>query len=197
MPDPQKGVAFLFTVALVNSTNRPQFISSPTINSGDFQISKDNGAYTNLSNLPTNTPSGSFSVEISLTASEMTADTICIQGISSANQWDDIFILIEITVTTIDTGVELASNSIQDSTYNRIRGTVQADAGNSMNQFKSNLSSTVDNYYNDSIIKFISGSLQGQVKFITGYVGATKILQFIVGFTGIPSPGDNFDLINF
>ena len=197
MGDPRVNQPFSFSIGLVDKANRPEFLVNPTILSGDFKVSVDGSGPTNLTNLPVVNPAGSRMVEISLVAAEMNGTIIVVEGISSGATFDDVLITILPTTNTVDSGVELAANSIQDSTYNRIRGTVQTDVGNSANQFKSNLSSAVDNFYNDSIIKFVSGSLSGQVKFITGYIGASKIITFLVGFTGIPSPGDTFDVINF
>ncbi len=197
MPDPQKNVAFTYSFPVINSSNRPFFLVNPGIVSGDWKVSIDNSAFTNLSNIPTINPAGSRLVEIQLTSTEMDGDVIVVQGISSANTFDDIMIVIDTTTNTVDSGVALAANSIMDSTYNRIRGTVQSDAGNSATQFKTNLASSVDNFYNDMIVKFTSGALQGEVKFVTGYTGATNILYFVPGFTGTPANGDTFDLINF
>jgi hypothetical protein len=67
------------------------FKSSPTISAGDFKISKDGGAFANLTNLPTVTPSGGVAVQLNLTATEMTADQVVITGIdaTSPKEWAD------------------------------------------------------------------------------------------------------------
>jgi len=197
MPDPSKNTSFNFSISLINSTNRPEFAINPTISTGDFQVSIDGGNYSNLNTTPVVTPAGSKTVLISLLASEMNGDVINILGVSSGSHWDDILISINTSINTIDSGLSLATNSISDSTYSRIRGTVQSNISNSANQFQTNLSSSIDNAYINCICKFTSGVLSGQVQFVTGYIGTTKILTFLIGFTSLPSTSDSFDLINF
>lgn len=92
---PKKGVAFDFDLSLVDSANRPQFKASPTIANGDFQISKDGGAFANLATLPVVSPLGSVNVLISLSATEMNADRIVVTAIDAAgSEWDNAVITI-------------------------------------------------------------------------------------------------------
>ena len=44
---------------------------NPTLAAGDVQLSKDGGAFVNLTSLPTVTPGGDTNVKISLSADEM------------------------------------------------------------------------------------------------------------------------------
>ena len=73
---PVKGVAYSFPIALINSTTTTALVAAPTLSAGNFQISKDGGAFANLATLPTVTPSGGVQVIVSLSATEMTADNI-------------------------------------------------------------------------------------------------------------------------
>lgn len=104
MTDPQKGVAYTFPRGLFDSTTGGKFKVNPTIAAGDFKISKDFGAFANLANLPTVQPAGSTVVVFSLTATEMTADHITIQGIDQAgNEWTDFLEhLTPVTMTLAD-----------------------------------------------------------------------------------------------
>lgn len=79
---------------------------------------------------------------------------------------------------------------ILDAYPDVVRGTVQADAGNLATTFKTNLTSAVDNYYKYGWWVFRSGSLSGQIREVTGYVGATKFLVFANGFTAAPNTSD-------
>lgn len=72
---------------------------------------------------------------------------------------------------------------------------VATDAGNSATQVKTTLASAVNDYYKDMLILLTSGALIYQVKKVTAYTGATKILTF-GAFTGIPADGVTFKLIN-
>jgi len=76
--------------------------------------------------------------------------------------------------------------------------TVVADAGNTGISFKTDLPETLDNYWKDTFASFAAGALAGQVKKVLAYNGTTKVLTVgpAPGFTGPPSPGDVFVLIN-
>ncbi len=76
-------------------------------------------------------------------------------------------------------------------------GLVVADAGNSVSQFKTNLTQTDNDYWKDALCLICSGNLAGQVKKVSGYDGTTKVLTFATPFTGVVSASDNYELINF
>lgn len=103
MPLPINGASYVFYVALVDASNPAIFKVNPTIAAGDFQISKDGAAFTNLTNLPTVAPAGSQMVQISLTADEMTADKVSILGIDVAGaEWAEILSTIDIPTETAE-----------------------------------------------------------------------------------------------
>lgn len=98
---PDRGEAYDFYVTLIDEVTGG-FRVSPTIAAGDFQISKDGGAYVNLATLPSVLPAGSVSVKISLSAAEMTADKVTILGVDVAGaEWKDLFSFIDIPVSNI------------------------------------------------------------------------------------------------
>ena len=78
----------------------------PTIAAGDFQISKDGGTFANLSTLPSVEPTSSVSVKVSLSSTEMDAESIYLfaQDQSGA-EWFEVTALIE-TVSGTDTDVQ-------------------------------------------------------------------------------------------
>jgi hypothetical protein len=78
----------------------------------------------------------------------------------------------------------------------RVIGLVQSDAGNSTTQFKSDRLEATNNYWNNTLCLFLTGSLTGQVQKVTGYSGSTYILTFSSGYTGTPSAGDTYELMN-
>ncbi len=104
MPLPQKGVAYVFYTSLVDALDPDSFVSNPTIAAGDFQVSKDGGAFANLTTLPFVAPAGSISVEIPLSADEMNAAKAVVKMLDVAGgQWLAINTFID-----IPTGDELA-----------------------------------------------------------------------------------------
>lgn len=88
---PTKGEDFIFRVALADAGVPTDLKANPTIAAGDFKIDKDGGGLTNLATLPSVDPAGSIWVKITLSATEMTADVVSIQGIdqTSPKEWTD------------------------------------------------------------------------------------------------------------
>lgn len=100
---PQKGVAYEFYIALVDAASPASFKASPTLAAGDFQVSKDGGAFGNLATLPVVTPGAGIAVKISLSSTEMTADKVNVQGIDAAGaEWHDVFIALDVPIGSID-----------------------------------------------------------------------------------------------
>lgn len=110
---PKRGVAFKMYVGLVDQSNTKLLKANPTIASGDFQISKDGGAFTNLTTLPSANPASGRAVMIDLSASEMTADNIVIQCVdASGAEWCDQLINLQTTASQLDdlaTAADLAT----------------------------------------------------------------------------------------
>lgn len=103
MSSPKKNVAYDFTVGLIDSADTGSFKANPTLATGDFQISKDNGAYANLATLPTVAPAGSINVKVALSQTEMNADKVIVKAIDVAGaEWDDVLIFIDATEANVD-----------------------------------------------------------------------------------------------
>lgn len=96
---PNRGEDLVIYVALQSASNPTNFQSSATIAAGDFKVSKDGGALTNLTTLPSVEPAASVMVKITLSATEMTADNVTIVGIdqTATKEWADICINIPTT----------------------------------------------------------------------------------------------------
>ena len=104
MPDPQKNVAYTFDIGLIDTANRPDFKANPTLATGDFKVSIDNGALANLATLPVVSPASSRIVKVVMSQSEMNGDRITIVGVdASGAEWDDVIVTINTTDDTIDT----------------------------------------------------------------------------------------------
>jgi hypothetical protein len=105
---PKKSEAYDFYLALVDVTDSRLFVEDPTIELGDFKVSKDGGAYTNLETLPVVTPSGTFSVKIDLSATEMDADKVLVQAQDvNDDEWNEVLVFIDVPVGNIDTLVNI------------------------------------------------------------------------------------------
>lgn len=106
MASPEKGVAYEFYMSLASQADPTVFQVDPTIVAGDFTISKDGGTFTNLSTLPSVEPISSVSVKVSLSATEMDADSIVIFAQDQADdEWFEQVVLVE-TVSGSDEDIQ-------------------------------------------------------------------------------------------
>lgn len=86
---PTASAEYIFYISLV-SQSTGLFQASPTLASGDFKVSMDGAALANLTTLPTNTPSGSVMVKVTLSAAEMAGANITVVCRDAAGaQWTD------------------------------------------------------------------------------------------------------------
>ena len=100
---PKKNTAWIGYIGLVDQANTKVLKANPTIAAGDFKISKDGGAFANLTNLPAVTPAAGTAVQLSLTATEMNADNIVITCIDAAGaEWCDQIINLQTSARQID-----------------------------------------------------------------------------------------------
>lgn len=100
---PKRGVAYKFYIGLVDQSNTKVLKANPTIASGDFKVSKDGGAFANLTTLPSANPASGVAVMVDLSATEMTADNIVVSCIDAAGaEWCDQLINIQPTVRQLD-----------------------------------------------------------------------------------------------
>lgn len=88
---PVKGEDFICYIALQDMATPGSYKANPTIAAGDFQVSKDGGAFANLNTLPTVTPASGVAVKITLSATEMNADNVFVQCIdqTATKEWAD------------------------------------------------------------------------------------------------------------
>lgn len=106
---PKRGVAYTTYVALVDQSNTKLHKISPTLAVGDWKVSKDGGALTNLATLPVVEPAGSVMVKIVLSASEMTADHVTVVGIDAAGaEWASLVLDMATVANQLD---DLATQS--------------------------------------------------------------------------------------
>jgi len=105
---PVKNQAYDFYVAMSDKLDPDTFKINPTIAAGDFKVSTDGSAFTNLITLPAVDPSGSRTVRISLSAAEMNGEKVNIQGIDAAgDEWQDILASIDVPEGSIETILDI------------------------------------------------------------------------------------------
>ena len=93
---PIKGEDFVFRLALTDAGLTTGLKANPTIAAGDFKVSMNGGALANLATLPTVEPAGSAWVKVTLSAAEMSGDTVAVQAIdqTAVKEWADWAICI-------------------------------------------------------------------------------------------------------
>jgi hypothetical protein len=96
---PVKNQDFIVYIALADMANPGSFKANPTIAAGDFKVSKDGGAFTNLDTTPDVDPDAGVAVKVALTATEMNADSVVIAGIdqTTPKEWADFVMSIPTT----------------------------------------------------------------------------------------------------
>lgn len=109
LPIAKKNTALVFYIGLQTWNVDPDladikiFQSAPTLAGGDVKISKNGGAFVDLTNLPTVTPPASKSVQVSLTAAEMNAENVVILFSDVAgDEWVDLLVSINTTDRDLD-----------------------------------------------------------------------------------------------
>jgi len=70
------------------------------------------------------------------------------------------------------------------------------DASATATSFVSNLTETVDDYWNEKVINFISGNLVGQSRVIYDYDGTTKTISVEEAFTSAPDNSSEFIILS-
>lgn len=103
---PLRAVEYIFYRGLIASAAPSGFQVNPTLSIGDVKVSKDGGAFANLTTLPAVTPAGGKAVKITLSATEMTADNVVVLFSDAAGaEWNDQMINLRTTTQQLDSVV--------------------------------------------------------------------------------------------
>jgi hypothetical protein len=96
---PTKNEDFIIGIGVPEVDDSTTLKVSPTIAAGDFQVSKDFGAFANLTTLPSVLPAGSQQIKITLSATEMNADVVTIRCVdqTATKEWADYMFSIPTT----------------------------------------------------------------------------------------------------
>ena len=119
MGQPIKGQAYEFFMSLTDINDPAFFINNPTLAAGDFKVSVDGGALSNLSTLPAVTPIGSSIVKFNLSAIEMSGDKVVVTGKDAAGEeWGDILAFLDLETGTIQTMLDIIEGDHRESSAN-------------------------------------------------------------------------------
>lgn len=100
---PKRATAHKFYVALVDQSNTKLLKANPTLAAGDVQVSKDGGAFANITTLPSANPASGRALMVDLSATEMAADNVVVQFVDAAGaEWCDLFVNLQTTARQID-----------------------------------------------------------------------------------------------
>lgn len=93
---PVKGQDFQVRIGLEALGNPGSFRGSPTIAAGDFKVSVDGGALTDLATTPSVSPAGSALVLLTISAAEMAGDVVTVVGVdqTAPKEWSDFILSI-------------------------------------------------------------------------------------------------------
>jgi len=107
MSGPIRGEAYEFFIPLLD-LGTGEFLLTPTISPGDFRVSKDGADFADLATTPVVMPSAMGSVKVDLSALEMTADKVVVEGIDvTVNQeWRSVFTFLDVEVHGSDVDVK-------------------------------------------------------------------------------------------
>lgn len=102
---PKNGEPWQICIGLIDPADTEVFLKNPTISAGDFKVSTDRGAETNLDTLPSEIPAGSGNVYVDFSASEMTISgkgEVVVRGLDPGGTWTEVKIVIPVPDQNID-----------------------------------------------------------------------------------------------
>ena len=140
--------------------------------------------------------SGRFQVDTELIEGVDATDAIAAVVIASAPTTDQIADAVWDEVLTA------ATHNVASSAGRRLRqiasiATVDSsvnDAAATTTSFVTALTTAVNDFYNDQLLIFTSGTLSGQAKPILDYNGTTKLVTLSEALTSAPANGDTFTI---
>ncbi len=115
---PKQNEAYIFYVTLASFADPSTFVTDPTIAAGDFKISVDGSALSNLDTLPVVDPAGSAFVRVDVSAIEMAGEKVnIIASDVSGDEWQELSASIDVPTGNIDSLYDLeVGDRIETST---------------------------------------------------------------------------------
>jgi hypothetical protein len=135
------------------------------------------------------------------TANSINERIAAIDDLTQAGGSGDLAAILTDTGTTLQAevdGIQADTEDIQSRLVSLAltTGSVATDGSNSATSFKTDLSSSTNDFWKDALLLITSGALAGQVKKITAYNGTTKFITVEGGFTATPADAVTFTVIN-
>jgi len=172
------GVAHTF-YAVLPVEGGSAFQANPTLASGDFKISKDGGAFSNLSALPTVAPGSGVQISITLTATECEFTRAVVTAIDTATkQWKD-------------NAWEFHTPQAEGV----VCGKITSGSPTTTSFISSQLVAANNDQYNDAWVAFLTGTCAGATKKITDFVASSDTIT-CEALPAAPSVGDVFIIVN-
>ncbi len=183
---PRYGRNYKFNVGLVSQSSGNIFQPNPTLAAGDVTVSKDNGAFANLTTLPTINPAGDRLLEVTVSDTEMEAANIYVQFHDIAgDEWADAGINIQPSVVG-DSASTIQRAFVQSSGFTPQATGFQTDE----------IREATANHLNGRTLIFFDGALSGQATDVTSYSLVDGVGQLTVtSLTEAPASGDGFIII--
>lgn len=117
MATPKRGIAYEFSLTLVDAASPANFRADPTIATGDFKVSTDNGAFADLAALPVVLPAGSVQVRVQLSAAEMDGDKVSVWAKDAAGaEWEEAFVFLDVPTATVEDTPGLVWSEVLEGT---------------------------------------------------------------------------------
>lgn len=196
-----KGQSFDFSVALYSQSNG-DILLSPTIESADFEISTDDGAYASLTNTPTVTPTGGGLVSFSITSSEVGNEKFSVKMIdSTGSQWQTMFYHETVVPSEWDRAyADHTTAGTFGKLMDQLRKANQAidgsiDGASTTTSLNTDVTGYTDEAFDHELLLFVSGTLEGESRPILTYNGTTGVMTFEEPWTSAPSVADEFVLL--
>jgi hypothetical protein len=172
------GVAHTFYAVLVDAAS-DDLRANPTIAAGDFKISLDDGAFTNLTTLPSVDPASGVQVKISLSAAEAQFTRAVITAIDTATkEWKD-------NAWALHT----------PRAEGALCGAITSGTPSTTSFISSHLTGANTDQYKDAYVTFLTGTCAGATKKITAFNAGTDAVT-CDALPAAPSVGDVFAIIN-
>lgn len=104
--------------------------------------------------------------------------------------WDEV-----LTGATHNVASSAGRRIRQINAFQQVDGSVNDLAASTLS-FVTDLVSSVNDFYNDSMLVFTTGALAGQVRAIVDYVGSTKTITVEEALTSAPANGSEFTIVS-
>lgn len=147
------------------------------------------GVYFINKTLNTNWGTGFFTLFVEESYDNTSDHTQLFVGNSDINSIGQDLLSVKTTTQTIKNNLDILIGAmiVTQSTIN--------DLSPTNTSFKTALTNSTDNFYNNAVLTFNSGVLNGQTRRISTYDGTTKKITIDPALSDIPSDGDSFTIV--